>query len=379
MASILKRRGKYYSRVSWRNNSKKKVEKQIPLNTNKKADAIVRNKEVEKVASTIKNGMNWNFSWQKGGGSTELDQLSISEAVEKFIAVKMLDNLRPSTFNALRQGLDPFVKEVGSDFPIINISISDINIFKSWSKMRGHSPSTTNLCLQKIKSFLKYCYDMEYIEKEIKIDMLRLKEKPPMYLSEMKLLSLLGSESVELHYRHAFYFYAMTGCRLFEPFDGKVNGNWLIIDSDVSKTGGIRRIKLDDDLLSVLNEMRSRVTKAIGISGHGSKSASRKWQIKKYSRIFKTCAIAEGFGEHKFHNLRDTYATRRWAMTGDIHMVSKEIGHSSVRTTEKYANIDLEMLIDDFPSIAHIIKLRLDKNTIDQGLRLLASKQLQIA
>ena len=41
--------------------------------------------------------------------------------------------------------------------------------------------------------------------------------------------------------------------------------------------------------------------------------------------------------------LRHTYAVRRWAITGDIKMVSQEIGHSSVVMTEKYAKFNLRL------------------------------------
>ena len=65
------------------------------------------------------------------------------------------------------------------------------------------------------------------------------------------------------------------------------------------------------------------------------------------------------------HNLRDTYAVRRWAITGDIKMVSDEIGHSSVVMTEKYAKCNLRRLQDDFPSLADRIALRLVPPTED--------------
>ena len=136
--------------------------------------------------------------------------------------------------------------------------------------------------------------------------MIKVKDKSPMYLNEDNMISLFSSEVVETHYRKAFYFYAATGCRLLEPFNGYISGNWLIIDSDTSKTGVDREVELNKNTLSILLEMRDRVEKAIGVSGHGSRSASRRWQIKKYSRKFKKCAIAEGFGFHKFHNLRDS-------------------------------------------------------------------------
>ena len=55
----------------------------------------------------------------------------------------------------------------------------------------------------------------------------------------------------------------------------------------------------------------------------------------------------------------NTYAVRLCAITGDIKMVSQEIGHSSVVMTEKYAKFNLRKLRDDFPSLKERINLRL--------------------
>ena len=378
MASVKKRRNQYYARIQWRDENQAKREKQIPLRTDKKSEAVVRNHEVEKVENLIKQGQNWEFPWMGEGGKKKLIRLSIEEAIEKFYAVKRLDNLRPRTFDAYKQGLNAFMEAVGSDYPIESVGFSEINIFKAWSKERKHKPTTTNLCLQKIKSFIKYCYDMQYIKVEVKFDMLKVKDKPPMYLNETNILKLFRSDAVDIHFRKAFYFYVQTGCRLEEPFNGYISGDWLIIDSDASKTSLQREVELNEHTLPILLEMRYRVENSKGISGHGSKGATRRWLIKTYSRKFKKCAINEGFGHHKFHNLRDTYATRRWAITGDILAVSKEIGHTSVKTTEKYTGFKLRRLMADFPSIAPKIELRLQKSTLDSGLNSLASNHLQL-
>jgi len=378
MASVKKRRNQYYARIQWRDENQAKREKQIPLRTDKKSEAVVRNHEVEKVENLIKQGQNWEFPWMGEGGKKKLIRLSIEEAIEKFYAVKRLDNLRPRTFDAYKQGLNAFMEAVGSDYPIESVGFSEINIFKAWSKERKHKPTTTNLCLQKIKSFIKYCYDMQYIKVEVKFDMLKVKDKPPMYLNETNILKLFRSDAVDIHFRKAFYFYVQTGCRLEEPFNGYISGDWLIIDSDASKTSLQREVELNEHTLPILLEMRYRVENSKGISGHGSKGATRRWLIKTYSRKFKKCAINEGFGHHKFHNLRDTYATRRWAITGDILAVSKEIGHTSVKTTEKYTGFKLRRLMADFPSIAPKIELRLQKSTMDSGLNSLASNYLQL-
>ena len=182
MATIDKRRKKYYSWVRWYDENKKRRTKLIPLKTDKKSVAIIRNNEVERVEDLIKQGENWEFGWMAEGGKPKLLHLSIDQAVEQFYAVKRLDNLKPRTFEAYAQGLNAFMEAVGKNVSIENVDMSEINEFKRWSKKR-HSPVTTNLCLQKIKSFLIYCYDMGYIKKQIKIKMLDVKAKSPMYLT----------------------------------------------------------------------------------------------------------------------------------------------------------------------------------------------------
>jgi integrase len=87
--------------------------------------------------------------------------------------------------------------------------------------------------------------------------------------------------------------------------------------------------------------------------------------INRYGKEFKKACRSVGIKGKTLHNLRDTYAVRRWAITGDIKMVSDEIGHSSVVITEKYAKCKLPRLQDDFPSLRERIALRLIPPTED--------------
>ena len=81
MASVKKRRNQYYARIQWRDENQAKREKQIPLRTDKKSEAVVRNHEVEKVENLIKQGQNWEFPWMGEGGKKKLIRLSIEEAI----------------------------------------------------------------------------------------------------------------------------------------------------------------------------------------------------------------------------------------------------------------------------------------------------------
>ena len=83
-----------------------------------------------------------------------------------------------------------------------------------------------------------------------------------------------------------------------------------------------------------------------------------------------------GYNNYHFHNLRDTYAIKRWIETGDIHLVSKEIGHASVTMTEKYANFNLRRLVIDFPTLSDVIKSRInEKSSIINSLNVLSHNQ----
>ena len=77
----------------------------------------------------------------------------------------------------------------------------------------------------------------------------------------------------------------------------------------------------------------------------------------RYGKEFKKACRYLGIKGKTLHNLRDTYAVRRWAITGDMKMVSEEIGHSSVVMTEHYTRFNLRKLMDDFPSLKERIAL----------------------
>ena len=55
--------------------------------------------------------------------------------------------------------------------------------------------------------------------------------------------------------------------------------------------------------------------------------------------------------KYYLHCLRHTFAVRRYLQTRDIYLVKQEMGHASVKTTEKYAKFSLRRLEMDFPSI----------------------------
>ena len=137
--------------------------------------------------------------------------------------------------------------------------------------------------------------------------------------------------------------YLETGMRLREPFKGRIDNDWFIIGSEDSKTGYGREVHLEDEHMKILLEMQSRM--------YESTSSFRTF-TNRYSKVFKKAMMEIGRENLHFHNLRDTFAVMRYLETRDIYQVSKELGHTTVKVTEKYAMFSIRKLENDFPKLA---------------------------
>ena len=360
MASLRQRRGKWYSRVLWYNSTGKQKEKQIPLRTKSKTTAHKRNSIVEKYEEDIKDGLNFDYPWIKDGGKTTIKERSIGETLEEYYAVRNIEGIRKSTIDRIQVAIKSLYTMMSSSTSLDVFNEDFIERYKRHSRESlNHKPNTININLSKIRAFLNWCHRKEYIKDVPYIEMVRVEQSEIDYFSDDMVLQIMECYGINDHYKRAFLFYLDTGCRLFEPFNGYIKGNTLVIPPNEAKTHRKRTVHLTSVTLAIIQEMCERVDNCIG---------NKKFAIKNYSRVFKKACRTVGLRDsYHFHNLRDTYAVRRWAVTGDIHLVSKEIGHKSVTTTEKYADFDLETLLLDFPSLRKWIEPRLEKPTIDKS------------
>ena len=144
--------------------------------------------------------------------------------------------------------------------------------------------------------------------------------------------------------RKTFQFALETGCRLSEPYYGKIDGHWLVLPAEYTKSKIEREIFLTDELIAIWYAMNTNLQKWLD---HGYKSENYKSMISK--TFLKACRSV-GI-KHHFHDIRHTFAVRKYLQTRDIYQVKKELGHSSVTTTEKYTKFSLRRLEHDFPSL----------------------------
>lgn len=362
MASI-RQMGKYwYARVSlW--DGFRQSEKLIPLKTANRIEALERQLIVNKFECDIKNGIDIEFPWMNESGKMEIVRYTLGKAVLKYLKARIAEKLRKGTIDIYERALKIFIDVCGRNIPIENVSTHHIEQFKR--QFQSNSNEYTNINLRAIKTFLNWLFDNEILSTLPKVKMVKINKKLPSYFTEKEWnsivqlnLSDIRNELGQLkypeieHYQRAWYLYYKTGCRLSEPFNGVLNGNWLIIDVDSSKTNIQREIYLSDDLILILDEMQKRMEYHLE-----NNYTSKTDFIKRYSRVFKNCCKIVGVTGKHFHHIRHTYAVRRYLEVRDIYQVAKELGHSSVTTTEIYAKFNLSRLKQDFPSLMRNTKI----------------------
>ncbi|MEL0156338.1 tyrosine-type recombinase/integrase [Sphingopyxis sp.] len=147
----------------------------------------------------------------------------------------------------------------------------------------------------------------------------------------------------------------LTGCRKRELLDAK----WSEIDLDRqswripmerAKTSKSRQVALSEAAMEVLRSLR-------------------RWEgcdyvvpnpetLQPYTSIYHSWDSARrsvGLGDIRVHDLRHAFATRLAEAGTSIYIVSKALGHASVRSSERYAKISDQTLRDASNLAANMI------------------------
>ena len=263
-----------------------------------------------------------------------------------------------SSIKRIRISLNNAIKVWKDNTPIKQINIEHIESFKSVYK-DIHSSAGINLNLRNIKTFLRWCNDREILKSVPKIKMMREPKKLPKYISEDNINRILSLDSVSGFMQRAFYLYLTTGCRRSEVIEGTLDGNILIVPASLSKSRIERQISLDDTQSKIVKEIHIKRDTHM-LNGFGIESYK-----ERFTRAFKDACLEVGLDvasmkDGCLHCLRHTYAVMSWITSNDIYEVKNKLGHTSVKTTERYAQFNLDRLAQDFPS-AYQIRLEVEK------------------
>ena len=339
MARLRDRKGKYYARVRWQIKGEEK-EKLVPLRTSSEKVAYERLIEVNAVENGIKSGVSFSFPWLSDQTKIKVKRYTLKDASDEWLASR---NTTQNTLTLNQQGINYFIKYLNKDKPINSIVSNDIIGFIDFLKSKGLSINTINIHLRTIKTMFSYLLKNERIDKMPFIEQLKVRKKDPIYITEQEFIDIMNLDWLDPFYKDVFRLYLETGMRLREPFISTLEGNWIDI-SEQSKGGSSRNIELDSHLKDIFINYKKWLT-----DGYGS---TIKDQGDHISKLFKKCLISVGAHKNKrFHSLRHTFAVKSLIKGMAIYDLKLILGHSSVTTTEVYANMNLKRVAQDFPSL----------------------------
>ena len=156
MASFRKRRGVWYARVQWYEvGATRQTEKLIALRTSSKVTARERMAEVEKVEEDIKKGMNFSFPWLSDSTKTKIKRFTLKDAVDQWMS-KRVGKLAEKTIELNQDGLNYFLKFIGSIHPLESITTNRVEQFADWLYEKGLSKTSINIHLRTIKAMFRY-------------------------------------------------------------------------------------------------------------------------------------------------------------------------------------------------------------------------------
>ena len=368
--NLLNRGGKWVYRVYYRINGVKK-EKQIPLRTPSLVTARERSFEVLKKLRDIKmnlinsNGEDYGFvfPWESESSFAKVKRFTVEDAVYQWIS-KRVGKLAKKTIELNQEGLNYFLKFIGSKYPLESITTNQLEQFSDWLASRGLSKTNINIHLRTIKAMFRYYLKVDRLSKIPHIQQLRIPKTEPIYITDHEFQSIMELDWLDDFYKRVFLFYREIGMRRYEPMMSVLEGVWVDIpNTSKSKVG--RNIELDIPMQSIFNELKDWLE-----NGYGSKLKTPDDHLsKKFKKALRSIGADEG--KH-FHSLRHTFAVRRLIQGTSIYDLKLLIGHSSVTTTEVYSNMNLKRVPQDFPTIVskYVSKAKIGKSYTKKSYKL---------
>lgn len=242
--------------------------------------------------------------------------------------------------------IERITASLGEDMEVDAISNATINGFVIAQKQKGAGPATINRCLETCRAVMNYAaLRWEAPIRVINWRQFRQKEARirEVYLSPDEARRLM--ELLPEHIAAAFAFSLYTGMRLNEL----ETLTWERIDFDrlacavETKGGGERTVWLSQKAAAVLARM-------------DRKASGRVFDLKNRRRHWERARKAIGRTDVHWHDIRALTATyaRQFAKS-DLRLISRALGHSDSKVTERYARVvdrEIVTMLDQLPDIS---------------------------
>ena len=364
MASIRKMRSKYYSRVVWRVNGKKK-EILIPLKTASLTTARTRIKSVNNEERDIINGIiqKWQipsiFRWLNTKGTSKFESLKLVDIIIDYFKYRECI-VRKSTADRDVYAIKQLTQVLGENKVVQDITYKDIEQkFIPYYQNKGYQNGGINIALRTIRVFFSYLLKEKLIDEKISFKLLPIDDEP-CYISRAEINALY--EIVDERFRRWFYFYEMIGCRGREPYTGYLDQNIWKISPDEAKTKHWHYYPLTDELKYIWMELQDLKQSHIDNGKSEQQAINTCYQLiqKNMWRAvikLKRSGVVPKEKKLTLKSFRHTFGIINVVKTKDIWGTSKKMNHKEIGVTQTYLDIDHYIIEQDFPELKPYLDL----------------------
>ncbi|MDX9791268.1 MAG: tyrosine-type recombinase/integrase [Candidatus Kapaibacterium sp.] len=247
--------------------------------------------------------------------------------------------------------------EVEPDIKLLEAD--DIRPFLGWMHDKSYKKNTLKLRMSALRSFLKYCYKNEYIDKNpaISISSIKSDKRLPAFLVENEVTEIVAkfddSSYKSIRSLALIELLYGSGLRISEALNLKFN-DINFSDKIIKVTGKGNRERIVPlsskslEALQKLIKMRKEVLiidkDYIFLADNGKKM----YHSAAYRIVQNAMKGSTESPKKSPHVLRHTFATHLLSHGADIRSVSEMLGHKSLSTTTIYTHLSIEQLKETY-------------------------------
>lgn len=299
------------------------------------------------------------------------EELRLGAAIEQFLRKCRVKNLAEQTIISYQEKLKKFVKFLGADYPVGEITEETIDEFILHLRQESLKDTSINTYLRAARSLLYFLMEGGKM-KRFKIKLVKTDEVIKETYSEEELRRLLKKPNLRKTNFNEYRVWVLenyllaTGNRLSTVLDIKIKD----IDFDNGLITLRKTKSRKQQIIPMANSLAAVLQEYLGIRGGTDEDYlfCNNWGGKADKRTFQQCVanynVKRGVNKTSCHLFRHTFA-KMWILNGgDAFRLQKMLGHNTLEITRRYVQMFSDDLKIDFNNFNPLEKLELNKNKI---------------